>query len=384
MAFGDRPILMKIALVHDFLAQEGGAERVLRAFHDAWPEAPTFTLFHDRDRAHPAFLEWDVRTTFIQKLPGGLRHYRWYLPLMPAATESHNLSDFDLVLSSSSAFSKGVIVSPEAVHISYCHTPTRYLWTDTHSYVEDLRSPGIVKLALPPVLSYLRMWDRAAAERVDKFVANSQTVRRRIEKYYGRTAEVIHPPVDVGNFSVAERPGNFYLVGGRLVPYKRFDLVVRAFSKLGIPLKVFGEGPELENLREIAKPNVEFLGKVSESTKAELYRSALAFIHPHIEDFGITAIEAMASGRPVIALPQGGATETIVPGITGEFLEDQSWENLAHHVIRFDPSRYDSKRIRAHAAQFDASVFKEKMKQFVEQSWKDRETIRLRAHQPLV
>lgn len=375
---------MKIALVHDFLSQEGGAERVLRAFHDMWPEAPVFTLFHDRERAHPAFLDFDVRTSFLQKLPGGVRHYRWYLPLMPAATESYKLSDFDVVLSSSSAFSKGVIVGPDAVHISYCHTPTRYLWTDTHSYVEDLKSPGIVKVALPAFLSYLRMWDRAAAERVDRFVANSQTVRRRIEKYYGRTADVIHPPVDTSSFGVAEHPGNYYLVGGRLVPYKRFDLVVRAFSKLGIPLKVFGEGPELDNLRACAKPNIQFLGKVDEQTKAELYRNCIAFIHPHVEDFGITAIEAMASGRPVIAHPHGGATETIVPGLTGEFLEDQSWENLAHHVIRFDPSRYDSQRIRAHAAQYDTAVFKEKMKQLVEQSWKDRETIRLRAHRPLV
>lgn len=378
---------MRLALVHDYLSQEGGAERVLREMHALWPDAPTFVLFHDRERAHPAFRDWSVKTSWLQTLPGANAGYRWYLPLMPAATESHDLRNFDVILSSSSAFAKGVITHPDALHISYCHTPTRFLWTDSHAYVEELQYPRLVKQLLPPVLNYLRVWDRQAAERVDQFIANSETVRRRIQKYYGRDADVIHPPVDVLSretnppyppYSKGGEGGisNYYLGGGRLVAYKRFDLVVRAFSKLGVPLVVFGEGPELPRLREMAKPNVRFIGRVTDQDKRALYASCIAFIHPHVEDFGITAVEAMAAGRPVIAFPEGGALETVVPGLTGEFLEEQTWENLAHHVIRFDPSRFDAARIRAHAETFDASHFRARLWEYVERAYAERETIR--------
>lgn len=371
---------MKLALVHDFLAHEGGAERVLKAMQEVWPEAPTFVLFHDRERADSTFLKRDIRPSFLQRAPGIKTKYNWYVSLMPSAIESHNLSEYDVVLSSASAFAKGVITRPGAIHISYCHTPTRYLWTDTHRYVDELKAPRFIKKFLPPVLSNLRVWDRLAAERVDAFIANSETVRGRIKKYYQRDADVIHPPVDVANskLQMANSLGNYYLVGGRLVAYKRFDLVVAAFNKLGIPLKVFGEGPEEEKLREMAKPHIEFLGKVSDETKAELYRNCIAFIHPHIEDFGITAIEAMASGRPVIALPEGGARETVVAGITGDFLDEQSWENLAHHVIRFKPENFNPQVIRRHAETFDTAVFKEKIRTYVESAWANREGLRLR------
>ena len=360
---------------------------MLREMHLVWPEAPVFVLFHDRARAHPAFRDWTVRTSWMQTLPGATRQYRWYLPVMPAATESHDLRDFDVILSSSSAFSKGVITHPEAIHISYCHTPTRFLWTDTHSYVEELQYPRIVKTLLPPVLNYLRVWDRQAAERVDRFIANSETVRRRIQKYYGRDADVIHPPVDVHNhpfppYHKGEARGlslgQYYLVGGRLVAYKRFDLVVRAFSRLGVPLKVFGEGPELERLRAMAKSNVEFIGRVTDDEKRLLYAGCTAFINPQVEDFGITAVEAMAAGRPVIAYPEGGALETVIPGVTGEFLEDQTWENLAHHVIRFDVARFDATRIREHAETFDAVHFRARLKAYVDHAYAERETVRRR------
>ncbi len=361
---------MRVALVHDYLSQDGGAERVLEALHDLWPEAPLYALFHDRQRANPVFRSWDVRTTFLQRLPGCLGHYRWYLPLMPTATESHDLSGYDLVLSSSSAFAKGVLTRPETLHVSYCHTPTRFLWTDTHSYVGDLQAPGPVKAVLSPVLTELRVWDRLSADRVDRFVANSETVRGRIRKYYGRDAAVIHPPVDTAKYSPAVRPDAFFLVGGRLVSYKRFDLVVTAFTKLGLPLTVFGTGPEEGRLRALAGPTIRFVGRITDEEKADLYRRCAAFLHPQVEDFGITAIEAMASGRPVIAYPAGGALETIVPGETGVFLEDQTWENLAHTVIRFDPSRFSPERIRAHAARFDAAVFKDRIRRFVSEEYR--------------
>lgn len=377
---------MKLALVHDFLAHEGGAERVLKAMQEVWPNAPTFVLFHDRERADPDFLKHDIRPSFLQRAPGIRSKYNWYLPLMPSAIESHDLAGYDVVLSSASAFAKGVLTPPGAIHISYCHTPTRYLWTDTHRYINDLKAPGLVKKVLPPILSWLRNWDRLAADRVDAFIANSSTVRDRIKKYYHRDSDVIYPPVDVANckWQIANgKLGNYYLVGGRLVAYKRFDLVVTAFNKLGILLKVFGEGPEEEKLRAMAKPHIEFLGKVSEAAKTELYQNCIAFIHPHIEDFGITAIEAMANGRPVIALAEGGAKETVIPGVTGEFLDEQSWENLAHRIIRFKPESYDPAAIRRHAETFDTTVFKEKIKSYVESAWTNRDGLRLRGQQRL-
>ncbi len=356
---------MRVALVHDYLSQDGGAERVLRALHELWPEAPLYTLFYDQARANPAFKSWDIRTSFLQKIPGAVRRYRWLLPLMPTATESHDLGQFDLVVSSSSVFAKGVITRPGTLHVCYCHTPTRFLWTDAHKYVDDLQAPWPVKFALSPLLTNQRVWDRLAAQRVDYFIANSRTVQKRIAKYYNRESALIHPPVELDIFSPAARRENYYLSGGRLVAYKRFDLVVRAFTKLGVPLKIFGTGPEENRLRRLAGKNIIFLGRVSDEAKAELYRKAAAFIHPQVEDFGITAIEAMASGRPVVAFGEGGAAETVLPGLTGIFLENQTWENLAYNIIRFDPDRFDPESIRRHALAFGGAVFQDKIRRAV-------------------
>lgn len=362
---------MKVALVHDHLIQDGGAEHVLRVFQEIWPQAPTYTLLYDKNRSHPAFLSRDIRTSFLQKIPGSLKFYKFLLPLMPHATERHDLTNYDLVISSSSGLAKGVITRPETLHISYCHTPTRYLWSDTHSYVEESNFPRPIKALIPLALTNLRLWDRLTADRVDRFVANSSTVRGRIHKYYRRASDVIPPPVDVSSFSIAPKTENFYLIGGRLVPYKRFDIAVKAFSKLGIPLKIFGVGPSFSRLREMAKTNIEFLGQVDDKTRNELYQKCIAFLHPHVEDFGITAIEAMASGRPVIAYAKGGALETIIPGVTGKFIEEQSWEELADTVIRFQPEKFDPLRIRSHALQFDIPHFKERFKRYVDDACRE-------------
>jgi glycosyltransferase involved in cell wall biosynthesis len=362
---------MKVALVHDHLTQDGGAERVLRVFHEIFPEAPIYTLVFDKKKMGKEFSGENIKTSFIQKIPGGVGKFKWFLPLMPLATEKYELDNYDVVLSNSSALSKGVITRPETLHICYCHTPTRYLWTDTHLYIKELAHGKLVKKVISLMLPRLRIWDRMAAERVDKFIANSKTVQKRISKYYGRESHLIYPPVDVSKFSVAPVQENYYLAGGRLVPYKRFDLVVQAFNKLGIPLKIFGEGPELQKLREMAKPNIEFLGKVSDEEKKELYRKCLAFIHPQEEDFGLMVIETMASGRPVIAYAKGGALETVLEGKTGKFFHDQSWESLAHTVIRFKPEEYKAEEIRAHAEQFDAGEFKNKIKNYIENSWQE-------------
>ncbi|MBU4453427.1 glycosyltransferase, partial [Patescibacteria group bacterium] len=299
---------MKVALIHDHLTQSGGAERVLEAIQDIWPKAPTYTLLYDKSVMDNVFGHRDIRTSFLQNIPGALSHSRWLLPLMPTATEGYNLSDYDVIVSSSSAFSKGVIPPNDAIHICYCHTPTRYLWSDTHSYVEELHVPGIIKQFLPPLLSHLRTWDRLSADRVDYFIANSQTVQRRIAKYYRRESDVIYPPVETDQFAVSPNKKEYYLSGGRLVPYKRYDMVVDAFTKLGISLKIFGTGPIEKDLQKRAGSNIQFLGRVSNQERTRLFQDAIAFIHPQEEDFGITPVESMSAGRPVIAYRKGGAT----------------------------------------------------------------------------
>ena len=362
---------MKIALVHDYLSQDGGAERVLKAFHEIWPEAPIFVLFYDKKKL-PDFFDSDVRESFISKLPWGRKKYQWYLPWMPLATERHNLHNFDVVLSSTSAFAKGVLTRPDTLHISYCHTPTRYLWTDTHEYIEDLKYNRLIKSFLPRLIHRLRMWDKMSVDRVDNFVANSGTVRTRIQKYYRRDSDIIYPPVDTHRFSINKEIGDYFLAGGRLVPYKRFDLLVQVFSRLKkMKLKIFGEGPELENLKKMSKGNIEFLGRVSDDEKAKLLSQARAFIHPQVEDLGITPIESMASGRPVIAYPVGGVTETVIPGDTGIFFAEQNWNSLLDAVLHFNHENWDSAKIREHAMRYDVVVFKDKMRKYIEDRYEE-------------
>lgn len=359
--------MKNIALVHDHLAQDGGAEKVLKVFQEMYPEAPIFTLIFNKKNTNQFFNDKKIITSFLQRMPLGVSRYQWWLGLMPLATESHDLTGYDVILSSASSFAKGVVTKPGSIHICYCHTPTRYLWTDSHSYVQELSVNRLVKKVLPITLNRLRLWDRLAAERVDLFVANSETVKQRIKKYYNRNSEVIYPPVETDNFFISPHPKKFYLAGGRLVPYKKVDLVVRAFARLGIPLKVFGIGPELARLRRIPqKGNIEFLGKISEKQKRWLFANCLAYINPQEEDFGITAVEAMAAGRPVIAYRAGGATETIKEGETGEFFDEQWWEEIADRVIRFQPEKYDSEKIKAHAENFSLDKFKCRINELIQ------------------
>jgi len=361
---------MRLALVHDYLAQDGGAERVLQAFHELWPDAPIFVLFYDRERL-PYFADGDVRESFIGRVPFGRKKYQWLLPLMPLATERHNLHDFDVVLSSTSAFAKGVLTRPETLHISYCHTPTRYLWTDTHEYIAELKYNRVIKAFLPRLIHRLRLWDKMSADRVDYFIANSDTVRQRIAKYYRREADIIYPPVDTDKFRLAPLPGDYFAAGGRLVPYKRFDLLIQVFNRLRWPLKIFGTGPEEEPLRAVARDNIQFLGRIDDQEKADLLSRAKAFIHPQVEDLGITPVESMASGRPVIAYPVGGARETVVPGLTGVFFNEQTWESLLDCVLHFDETAWEPERIRVHALRFSAERFKSQIQQYVEDRYEE-------------
>lgn len=360
---------MKVALVHEHLTQDGGAERVVHVLQEIFPQAPLYTLIYDRNRAHSSFRGRDIRPSFLQRFPFAIRHYQWYLTMMPTAVESYELEQYDVVISSSSAFAKGIITRPETLHICYLHSPTRYLWSDTHRYVQELSYNAVIKKLLPHVLNRIRVWDQAAADRVDAFIANSKIVQQRISKYYRRTSTVIYPPVDISHFSKSANVGNYYLTGGRLVAYKRFDIAVRAFNKLGVPLKIFGTGPELRRLSAMARKNIELLGRVSDADLPELYRNAIAFLNPQEEDFGITTIEAMASGRPVIAYRAGGALETVIPGETGVFFDDQMWESLADTVIRLKPEQFNPDVIVAHAHEFSTEHFKQRMEHYIHEQY---------------
>ncbi|MBI4433577.1 glycosyltransferase [Candidatus Uhrbacteria bacterium] len=363
---------MKLGLVHDHLNQIGGAERVLLTLTDVYPKAPIHTLLYDPHAIADFFRGCDIRTSFIERLPGGRRWFKWFLPLMPTAFESFDCSPYDVILSSSSALSKGVIAHPHQLHICYCHTPTRYLWSDTHEYLEKLPQRGATRLLLPMLLTRLRMWDYQSAQRVDRFIANSRWVAGRIRKYYGRPSDVIYPPVDTRYFVPSSGEGGYYCIVSRLRPYKKVDLAIEACNRLKLPLVIAGNGEDEARLRALAGPTIAFRGHVSEREKRDLLQNALAFIHPQEEDFGITAVEAMAAGRPVIAFRRGGATETIIENETGMFFDEQSWEGLADALLRFrgHARHWNPKRIHQHAEQFDTSVFREKITRYVEEQWK--------------
>ncbi len=356
--------MMRVALVHDYLNQYGGAERVLEALHELYPTAPIYTSIYDPDSMPAAYRTWDIRTSFMQQLPGWRTHFRHYFLLYPSAFESFDLSAYDLIISSSSAYAKGIIPPPHARHICYCHTPMRFAWR-TRDYVEREAIGGLKGAILPVLLSYVRLWDVVTAARVDAFVANSREVASRISRYYGRQATIIPPPVDLPPY--LERPGeDWYLAGGRLIPYKRTGLAVEAFGKLGLPLKIFGSGRDEAALAAQATPNIELLGRVDEQQRQELFARCRAFLCPGAEDFGITPLEAMAAGRPVIAYAAGGALETVVDGVTGRFFHQQSAAALAAAVAASRCDSYDARAIRRHAESFGREVFLSRMRAFIE------------------
>lgn len=359
-------LVMQIALAHDHLNQIGGAEQVLIHFHKLYPRAPVYTLLWDQAAVGNFFDGWNIQTSFIERLPGGRRYFKWYLWLMPSAVEQLDFGDSDMVIASTSALMKGIVVKPTTITVCYCHTPTRYLWSDTRQYTSDLPQPRLVKALLPPVLTRLRMWDYLAAQRIDHFVANSQFVAGRIAKYYRREANVIYPPVNIRAFAQLAEPEDYYLVVSRLRPYKRVDLAIRAFNKLGMKLKVVGSGEQEAELKALAKGNIEFLGQVSEADKAFLLARCRALIFPQEEDFGITAVEALASGRPVIAYRGGGALEIITDGVTGRFFTEQSWEALADAVIRFRYQQFEPEILQRAAQKFSSERFDAMWGEFVE------------------
>lgn len=362
---------MRIALVHDYLNQYGGAERVLEAFAEIFPYAPIYTLIYDEKRTGKAFAGKKIRTSFLQKIPFTKTYHRLFPILMPVAIEQFDLSRYEVVLSDSASFAKGVITKPETLHICYCLTPLRYAWDDSHRYIEEFGYPKFVKKIVPFFINYIRLWDKEAALRVDKFIADSEFVVRRIKKYYNEEAEVIYPPIKTRIFYIEKNPKNYFLMVGRFLPYKRFDVAIEAFNRLKYPLKIIGDGPERGRLKKMAKENIEFVGLVSDKKLREYYANALAFIFPQEEDFGITPLEAMASGRPVLAYRGGGALETVEEGKTGLFFDEQAPESLIEAVKKFKPEDFNPQEIRKHALKFDKEVFKEKIKDFVEKALRE-------------
>lgn len=356
---------LKVALVAEELTQLGGAERVLDAFLELFPQAPIFTIVWNKEKTQHRYDKFDVRTSFIQKMPLGIKKYKWYLPLMARAVESFKLDDYDLVLSVTSALAKGVVTKKPTIHICYCNTPTRYLWFDSASYIKNAPIPFFIRPLMPLVISRLRKWDLKASRRPDYYIANSKNVQARIKKYYNRDSFPIWPPVDAEKFRPLEKKGEYYLLASRIEPYKKVDLVIEAFKKNGLPLKIAGGGSRLEDYRAKVTRNIELIGRVKDAELVKYYQNCRAFIFPQEEDAGITPLEAMACGRPVIAFARGGALESVIDGKTGVLFDKQNIESLNSAIKKTQKINFDPATIRTHAEKFDKALFKEKILEYI-------------------
>jgi len=359
---------MKLALVHDWLNQVGGAEDVLAALVRLYPHSPVYTSIYAPDLMPDACRVWDIRPLWLDRMPGIHTRHQPYLPLYPLAWGSLDLSAYDVILSNKSGFCHGVRFGGETLHVCYCLAPTRYVW-QLDAYIAREGLGKAAEIALRPLARALRRWDYAAAQRVTHFIAISTEIQRRIRQYYQRDSVIIYPPVDTGRFQPSAVVEDYFLVVSRLIPYKRIDLAVQAATRLGAPLKIAGRGRDLERLQALAGPTVEFLGYVPDDALPDLMARCRAFIFPGLEDFGIAPVQAQAAGRPVIAYGGGGALDTVIPGVTGEHFHASTVEALMAAMADLDASRYSPARLRAHAERFDAAVFNRQITAFVEQAW---------------
>ena len=356
---------MKVAIVHDWLTIYGGSESIVRILHDMFPEAPIYTTVYDKKNMPADFAQMDIRPSFLQRYPFAKKKYTLYLPFMPRAFESFDLSEYDLVISSNTSCSKGVLTGARTLHICYCNTPMRYGWDFYHEYIREKGKLG--KLLISCMMKKIRLWDRLSADRVDRFIANSHNVARRIRKHYGRTSYVIYPPVRTHMFTLGDRKPEeeYYLAVSRLVPYKRIDLLVEAFSILGLPLKIIGDGSEMKELKKKASSNIQFLGRLEDDMVLKYMQGAKAFLFPGEEDFGITPIEAQACGVPVIAYGRGGALETVVDGKTGLFFQEQTKESVMEAVKVFEKMVFQREAIADHAEKFSEERFRKELKDYI-------------------
>jgi len=365
---------LKIALVHDWLLGVGGAEKTLKALHEIFPQAPVYTLFYNKNFTDKFLPRAEIQTTFVQKMYKTLRSHKLLTPLLPVAVESFDLSDFDLVISSSVAFAKGLILKPQTKHICYCYSPTRQLW-DWHA--EYKQEPHLAPRWITSLTQhFLGIWDRHASTRVDQFVAISENVSQRIQKYYQRDSVVIYPPVTqltvnslrltaIENYTL--KTVNYFLIVSRLYKHKNIDIAVRAFNKLEWPLVVIGDGPEFKHLKKLAGPTIKLLGYQPDEVVSQYYTGCSGFIMPQEEDFGITPIEAMSYGKPVLALKRSGALEYIQEGINGEFFDDPTEEVLADGIRRLKQNLpyYDTEQIKKTAERFSEERFSKEILNFI-------------------
>ena len=362
----------KVAVVHEWLVDHSGSEKVLEQILQVFPDADLFSVVEFLPDEFKHFIQHKkVHTTFIQRLPFARKHYRNYLPLMPLAIEQLDVSGYDIVISNSHAVAKGVITSSDQLHLCYCHSPIRYAWDLYHQYLREAGlTRGLKGLLAKAFLHYLRQWDLSTANRIDFFVANSHYIARRIDKVYRRSSTVIHPPVDVEGFSLSPQKEDFFLTASRFVPYKRMDLIVRAFAAMPEKkLIVIGDGPDFEKVRTVASDNVELLGFQPFNVLKDHMQRARAFIFAADEDFGMIPVEAQACGTPVIAYRKGGALETVIEGKTGVFFSEQEISAITGAVAKFCDSEgvFDPQLIRAHAESFSVQKFRAQFEDFVDE-----------------
>ncbi|MCH7472148.1 glycosyltransferase [bacterium] len=354
----------RVALVHDWITSFGGAERCLILMHKLFPTAPIYTLVHDKRNTPPELADAHIITSYLQRLPGAPSSYQRFLPAMPLAIEQFDLSDYDLIISSSHAVAKGVLTHSRQKHLCYCYTPMRYVWDLYQTYLKNTRLSPMAGRIFRLTAHYLRQWDYVSAQRVDKFLAISETVRRRIRRIYGREAPVVNPPVDTEFFTPdAAALSDYYLVVSRFVPYKRVDIIIECFNQREEKLLIVGEGPLYSRLRRMARrPGIEFLGMVTDEELRILYQNCRALVFAAEEDFGLVPVECMACGRPVVALGYGGAAESVVDGQTGVLFAEQTPLALDEAIDRLDHSSIDPAACRRQALKYDQKVFLAKLK----------------------
>ena len=362
----------RVALVHDFLLDLRGAERVFAAMCDMWPQADVFTAIYDEEGTRGRFAHRTVRTSFLQRLRPRDRTFRSLMPMYPLAMERLDLDAYDLVVSSSSAWAHGVVARDSAVHVCYCHNPFRYAWRNRETNFPVAGS--LLRAGLEPVFRRWRAWDRRAARAVDRYVANSTSTRARIADCYGRQAAVIHPPVETSRFGRAGEGevDDYYVIVSKLMPHKRIDVAVRAFNALRRRLVIVGDGPDERRLRRMAGPTIEFSGRASDARVVELLQRCAALVVPASEEFGIASVEAQAAGRPVLALDSGGVRETVIDGVTGRFYASDDPGTLAAAVAGFDPHSFDPGACMENAARFDTARFEDRLSGLVEDAWNSR------------
>jgi len=361
---------LRMAIAHEWFDKHAGSERVVEQILNRYPAADLFSLVDFLPPEQRGFIQHKpITTSFLQSLPGARRHFRQYLPLMPLAIEQLDFSGYDIIISSHHAVAKGIITRADQLHISYVHTPLRYGWDLQHQYLANM---GTAKGAIARIiLHYLRLWDIASAHRVDYFIANSRTVARRIQKTYRRPAQVVYPPVDVERFTPSSQRDDYYVVLSRFVPYKRVDLIVAAFAKLGLPLVVIGDGPDAAKIRRLATPNIQLLPPQPEAVVTDYLNRCKAFVYAAEEDFGIAAVEAQAAGAPVIAYGRGGVTETVIPNKTGILFSHQTVDSLMKAVLAYDsdPKQFRVEDMRYNAERFSPGQFHQNLTTVVEQAW---------------